>query len=113
MGRRDDNLSHGPSDIPLCRHSSCIGRHGDTPTSLVDELVERVGVLPDREVVELLRPLLDHRDVAPLVEYVGERLHQDNGHRQLHFELDGGKLHRTRLPSGPIGNVELEHLARV
>lgn len=83
-----------------------------TPADLVSELVERLRPLPAAEVVELLRPLLDRRPVEPLVEYLGGRLRLAAGERQVRFEFSDGHLRRTRIGHEPIGNQELEELAR-
>jgi hypothetical protein len=69
--------------------------------------------LPDAEVVELLRPMLERRTVEPLIEYIGERLGQDDGHHTMRFELDNGNLRKSGLDHASIGNDELEHLAKV
>jgi hypothetical protein len=60
-----------------------------------------------------LRAQLDSRPVAPLVAYLAERLGLDDGERQMRFELSGGNLRRTRLGHEPIGNSELEWLAKL
>ncbi len=90
-----------------------MGTSADVAGELVDQLVELLRPFPDDHVVDLLRPLLDSREITPLVEYIGrDRLGQGEGLRQMHFELEGGALRKTRLPHGPIGKAELEHLAR-
>lgn len=81
------------------------------PDVLVEELDREV--VSDDAMLEALRPLLDHRSVRPLVDYVAQRLGVAGGERQITFEFSAGRLRRTQLGHGPIGNDELEQLARV
>ena len=70
-------------------------------------------MVADRQPLDSdMREMLSELDVAPLVEYVAERLHQADGHRTLVFELSEGRLRRARLDHGPVGTVELERIAR-
>lgn len=60
-----------------------------------------------------LRAELDASPLRLVVEYVAGRLGQDDGNRQIRFEFENGNLRKTRLHHEPVGNVELEGLARV
>jgi hypothetical protein len=64
--------------------------------------------LPDE-----LRSALTGHGIRSLVEYLAERLDCDDGERQMRFELSNGSLRRTRLGHEPIGNTELEWLAKM
>jgi hypothetical protein len=90
---------------------------GERP--LDGELVERLVVLTrsfaGAQLVDLLRPLLDEHPVEPLLEYIASRLHRlgmDVGERELRFHLSDGRLRRTNFGGGPVGNQELERLAK-
>lgn len=78
---------------------------------LVAELDHAVG--NDEAVVDLLRPLLDHRQLRFVIEYVAQRLALGDGHRQVSFEFTDGRLRRTNLAHGPVGTEELEVVARI
>lgn len=78
---------------------------------LVLELDREVG--NDEAVVDVLRPLLDHRRLCFLIEYVAQRLRIADGQRQVSFEFTDGRLRRTHLAHGPVGTDELEVVARV
>ncbi len=80
--------------------------------ALVEELLERTRSFSDRQLVDLLRPLLAPRPLQPLIEYVAERMHHDTGERELTFHLSDGNLRRSGFKGHPVGNQELEHLAR-
>jgi hypothetical protein len=86
---------------------------GSKLSQYVEELIGLSEGMADRELVDTLRPLLDSRPVAPLVEYLAERLDCDDGERQMRFELSNGNLRRSRFGHEPVGVQELEHLARV
>jgi hypothetical protein len=64
--------------------------------------------LPDE-----LRAALASQGIRPLVEYLATRLGCDDGHRRIGFEFENGNLRRTRLGHDPIGNTELEWLAKL
>jgi hypothetical protein len=80
---------------------------------VVERVYELARPLTDRELLDMLRPVLDSRSVKPLIEYLASRLGMDEGERELSFSLSGGNLRRTKLDYGPIGNDELDRLAKV
>jgi hypothetical protein len=69
--------------------------------------------------VDALEELLDERlratGISPIrwrVERLAEKLGQGTGERSMTFHLSDGSLRRTELGHRPIGNQELEQLAR-
>jgi hypothetical protein len=64
-------------------------------------------------LTEEVRASLAGQGVRPLVEFIAELLGCDDGERQLRFELSNGNLRRTRLGHEPVGNTELEWLAKM
>lgn len=84
------------------------------PEAIADYLDERLH-RPERvDFIEVLRAVLTPRPIEPLIEYIAERIPQlQLEHAHVRFEFEGGRLRRTRLGQEPIGNDELEQLARV
>ena len=59
-----------------------------------------------------VREALNDSPLELLVEYVFARLDLDDGNQWLRFRATNGVLRQTEYERGPIGNQELEVLAR-
>lgn len=82
---------------------------------LVERLNEELSGADPGLAIDFLRPVLDRRPIEPIVEYLAYRLAplQGEGDRRVTFEYTSGSLRRTRFAHDPVGNRELEELARV
>jgi len=84
------------------------------PEAIAEYLDERLHRPERGDFVEVIRALLTPRPIEPLIEYVAERIPQlQSAHAHVRFEFEAGHLRRTRLGQEPIGNPELEQLAKV
>jgi hypothetical protein len=87
---------------------------GDSNTlARIDQLADLLRPLPSDQVLDTLRPILNDHAIEPLIEYIGERLHKDEGEQDLTFHLSWGHLRRTEFGHKSVGNEELEKLAKV